>query len=110
MKRLLGAMTVFLTWECANAADNYSLVGHTTDINFSAHLTLEKGFVQNPTFAVSPDRALVLSKIRCPNKLQVTVFSDPENYYITTLGAQPGTVYTRVVNGKTGTVSVMERK
>ena len=92
----------------ASAAQQYARVGHTTDSHCPAHLALEEGFVQDPGFTVSPDRALALSGIRCPNKLEVTVYSDSENYYITTLGLKPGAAYTRVVNGKTGKSSAVE--
>ena len=92
----------------ANAGGNYMKVGHTTDTECPAQLTFEEDFVPNPAFTVSPNQALALSGLRCPNKLQVTVFADSENYYITTLGAEPGTTYTRVVNGRTGKTSIIE--
>lgn len=92
----------------ANAGDKYIKAGHTTDIECPARLVFEEGFVPDPKFKISPNQALVLSGIRCPNKLQVTVFADYKNYYITTLGAPPGSVYTRVVDGRTGQTSVIE--
>jgi hypothetical protein len=101
---------VFLFMAGANAADSYVTVGHTTDIKCPAHLKLEGGFAPNPEFTVSPDQALVVARIRCPNKLEITVFADSENYYITTLGLKPGTVGTHVVNGKTGSVSFQQSK
>lgn len=88
----------------------YMKVGHTTDLECPAHLILEADFVPNPAFTVSPDQALILSKISCPNKRVVTVFSDSENYYIPSLGNPPGTKYTRVVNGRNGKVSIIENE
>jgi len=104
----LGFMFLSITYGAI--AEQYTLVGHTYEINCPAHLKLEEGFIQNPDFTVSPDRALVLSKIHCPSKLMVTVFSDSENYYITVLGVKPGTAYTRVVNGKSGAFSEIRPK
>jgi len=66
-------------------------------------LTLEEGFVPDPAFTLSPDQALALSGMRCPNKLRVVVFSDSENYYITTsFSGEPGVGHGYVVNGKSG--------
>jgi len=105
----LSVITLFLMMSVhASAADKYTRVGHITDFKCPARVTIEKGYVPNPSVKVSPDRALVLSKILCPNKLKVTVFADSENYYITTLGFEPGTAYTRVVNGKTGKTSAIQ--
>jgi hypothetical protein len=92
----------------ANASAKYIKVGHTADTDCPARLNFEKNFIPNPKFKVSPDRALVLSGMPCPSKLQVTMFADSENYYITTLDGQPGSVYTRVVNGRTGQASIIE--
>jgi hypothetical protein len=92
----------------ASAADRYVLVGRTNDTKCPAHVTVEKEYQVNPAFTVSPDQALAASGIRCPNKLQISVFADSENYYITKLDQQPGTVETYVINGKTGNVSVLK--
>jgi hypothetical protein len=92
----------------ANAGVKYIKVGHTTDIECPARLTFEKDFVPDPEFKISPNQALDLSGIPCPNKLQVTAFADSKNYYITTLGNSPGSIYTRVVDGRTGQTSIIE--
>jgi hypothetical protein len=103
-----GAALVFAGY--AQSGDQYVAVGKTTDIKCPAHLKLEEGFVPNPEFKLTPDQALVAAQVRCPNKLVVTVFADSKNYYITTLGAKPGTVGTYVVNGESGDVSFRRPK
>jgi hypothetical protein len=106
MRSVLTIILLLATAASGWASERYTRVGRTTDSECPAHLTLEAGFVPNPAFTVSPERALVLSGIRCPSKLEVTVFSDAENYYITVMDAKPGEVRTRVVNGRSGETHV----
>ena len=91
-----------------NDADRYIFIGRTNDTKCPAHVTIENDYVTNPAFSISPDQALAASGIRCPNKLQLSVFADSENYYITKFELQLGDVETHVINGKTGKVTLLK--
>jgi hypothetical protein len=95
----------------AGAGDKYTRVGHTVDTRkCPPRLALEQGFVPNPAFTVSPQQVLLISNVRCGGKILVTVFADSENYYVTARGAEPGSTYTRVVNGRNGKTSIIGGK
>ena len=104
------ATLILVTAPYAQSAEPYVRVGESTDLKCPAHLTLEKGFTQNPEFKLTPDQALAAAPVRCPNKLVVTVFADSENYYITFVGASPEIAGAHVVDGRTGKVSFREPK
>jgi len=93
----------------SDASEKYTFIGEVKDFNCPAHVVIEKGARVNPDFKISPDKAVALSGVRCPSKLVVLVYVDTENYYITHFG-EPGTTYTRVVNGKTAEVSFIDSR
>jgi len=97
----------------AEGATTYVLIGEIPAA-CPAEVRLVAGFVRNPKLKLSPEQAVTIAEsknhVQCNSKILQQVYADSKNYYISKFGTPDSAIRTVVVNGRSGKVSVKNRK